>query len=97
MATRQADLICTECPLADCDIESLFCTFRWATNPNDEQLKVTLRAKKREYLEMMLRAKKRRKVKRAEYDARYYAANRERKLAAANERHRMLKQVASVD
>jgi hypothetical protein len=33
----QQDLICTQCPLADCDEESLFCCFRWATDPNDAQ------------------------------------------------------------
>lgn len=36
----QQDLICTRCPLADCDEESLFCCFRWATNPNQAQLNV---------------------------------------------------------
>lgn len=33
----QLDLICTQCPLASCDEESLFCVFRWMTNPNKEQ------------------------------------------------------------
>lgn len=38
----QQDLICTECPLLGkgCDEESLFCAFRWATNPNRAQLAV---------------------------------------------------------
>lgn len=38
---KQADFICTECPLTEgCDEESLFCAFRWATNPNKAQLAV---------------------------------------------------------
>lgn len=34
----QQDFICTVCPLNGCDEESLFCAFRWATNPNQAQL-----------------------------------------------------------
>lgn len=31
--------ICLECPIVpNCDQESLFCAFRWATNPNKAQL-----------------------------------------------------------
>lgn len=36
----QADFICRQCPLVDCDEESLWCAFRWATNPNAAQLAV---------------------------------------------------------
>jgi len=37
---HQSDFICTDCPLLFCDEESLWCAFRWATNPNQAQLKV---------------------------------------------------------
>lgn len=37
---EQTDLICTQCPLERCDEDSLFCAFRWATNPNRKQLAV---------------------------------------------------------
>lgn len=40
---RQQDLICLDCPLlkrGGCDEESLWCAFRWATNPNQAQLAV---------------------------------------------------------
>jgi hypothetical protein len=36
----QPDLICKECPLAECDEDSLWCAFRWATNPNPAQMSV---------------------------------------------------------
>ena len=37
---HQSDFICLGCPLGEgnCDEESLFCAFRWATNPNKAQL-----------------------------------------------------------
>lgn len=35
-----ADAICNQCPLSDCDEEHLFCGYRWATNPNQVQLQV---------------------------------------------------------
>lgn len=34
------EFICTNCPLLFCDEESLWCAFRWATNPNKAQLEV---------------------------------------------------------
>jgi hypothetical protein len=34
----QRDFICTDCPLAACDEDSIWCAFRWATNPNAAQL-----------------------------------------------------------
>lgn len=37
---NEPEFICTECPLAKCDEESLWCAFRWATNPNNAQLAV---------------------------------------------------------
>jgi hypothetical protein len=37
----QSDFICLECPI-ECDEESLFCAFRWATNPNAAQRAVAM-------------------------------------------------------
>jgi hypothetical protein len=36
----KAEFVCSECPLVTCDEDSLWCAFRWATNPNAAQLKV---------------------------------------------------------
>lgn len=40
MAEINQDFICTECPLDTCDEESLWCAWRWATQPNKAQLGV---------------------------------------------------------
>lgn len=37
---KPADFICLSCPLEDCSTESLYCAFRWATNPNKAQLAI---------------------------------------------------------
>lgn len=36
----ELDAICPQCPLMICDEESLWCCYRWATNPNAAQLAV---------------------------------------------------------
>ncbi len=40
MPDLQVDLICGECPLATCDEQSLWCIFRFLTNPNEAQRRV---------------------------------------------------------
>lgn len=40
MVENQHDLICVDCPLLVCNEESIWCAFRWATNPNAAQLAV---------------------------------------------------------
>lgn len=75
MKAKQADLICSQCPLADCDEKSLWCLYRLSTDPNSLQRKVLLPTIKRV-------------ISRQDYFAAYYAINRERKLKAANERNR---------
>jgi|SRR5690606_8491504 len=61
----QPDFVCIECPLAECDEESLFCAFRWATFPNQAQQKAMT----------MRQARHRRKIKakpRTEYFRKRY-------------------------
>lgn len=78
---RQVDLICGNCPLDACDEESLWCLFRFVTDPNEAQQRLVNKSIR----------KKRSKVKRREYYARQYQANREKKLAAANLRNQKLR------
>lgn len=73
---KQVDLICTQCPLADCSEESLWCLFRFMTNPNPAQ-KALL--------------KKKNAVKRGDYWSGYYQENRDKKLAQAKIRYAKLK------
>lgn len=40
MIEDQRDMVCGECPLGDCDEESLWCIFRFLTSPNDAQRRV---------------------------------------------------------
>lgn len=35
---KQLDLICTDCPLKECNEESLWCIYRFCTKPNPAQL-----------------------------------------------------------
>jgi hypothetical protein len=44
---RQVDFICGNCPLETCDEESLWCLFRFITDPNDAQKKFSKQAVKR--------------------------------------------------
>lgn len=75
---EQADLICTQCPLADCDEKSLWCLFRLATDdPNEAQKRVLMGITRR--------------MPRRKYFAEYYQANREKKNAMAKERYRARK------
>lgn len=76
---KQQDLICTGCPLIDCDEESLWCLYRLASDPNKAQRKVLMPTIKRV-------------LSRQDYFATYYAVNRDRKLKAANERNRQLRE-----
>ena len=73
---KQYDLICNSCPLTDCDEESLWCVFRFMTNPNDAQKAV---------LETI--AINESKLRRKQFDAGQYTKNREKKIAAALERY----------
>lgn len=68
---KQLDLICGECPLVGCDEESLWCIFRFVTDPNEAQQRFTNKTIRRV----------RSKVSRKEYYAQHYMANREKKLA----------------
>lgn len=72
--TKQLDIICTQCPLIDCDEESLWCLYRLGSDPNKAQRKALLPGL-------------RRLISRKDYFQRHYQINRERKLAAANERN----------
>lgn len=76
----ELDAICTQCPLMICDEESLWCCYRWATNPNAAQMALATDGVLRQ-LASLPRSRK-------GYYKRYYQANRDRKLAAANERNR---------
>lgn len=68
---RQIDLICSECPLVDCDEESLWCLFRFVTDPNAAQKVFAKR--NAVYSEAT--------AKRRAYDAKQYQKNREKRLA----------------
>jgi hypothetical protein len=76
-------MICGECPLKNCDEESLWCAFRWATEPNVEQQR---------FVNRQIRVRRSRvMVDRSEYMADYYRENRPHKLAAANARNARLR------
>lgn len=91
MANLDPDLICSQCPLADCSEESLWCAFRWATDPNKAQLKAlehnTTGILKRQFAIADLAKKTIAKEMRRQYLADYYQDNKDRKLAAANARN----------
>jgi hypothetical protein len=75
---KQLDLICSDCPLTNgCDEESLWCIFRFVTNPNEAQ---------QNFVNKTIR-RRRSKVKRKDYYAAQYEANREAKIAAAKARY----------
>lgn len=38
--SEQLEFICTQCPLANCDEESLWCLFRFLTDPNNAQRQI---------------------------------------------------------
>ena len=78
---KQLDLICQQCPLIDCDEDSLWCLYRLGSDPNKAQRKVLLPTI-------------RRVIARKDYFERYYAINRERKLAAANARNAVARKTA---
>ena len=80
----QLDFICTNCPLETCNEESLWCAMRWIKKPNAKQVQL----RQRYISEMTAKRRKRKHEKRKEYFRNYYAENREKKLAAANERNR---------
>lgn len=67
------DLICSECPLRECSEQSLWCIFRFVTDPNEAQQRFVNKTIRR----------RRSKVNRKEYFAERYKANRDRKLNAA--------------
>jgi hypothetical protein len=60
---KQLDFICLDCPLAECDTESLFCAYRFLTKPNDAQLavKYSLKADRRQYFKTRYQKLKREK------------------------------------
>ena len=74
----QADLICGNCPLDECNDESLWCLYRLGTDPNTAQRKALLPGL-------------RRVLSRKDYFARNYQINRDKKLAASNERNARLR------
>ena len=79
---NNADLICLECPLNSCDTDSLWCAYRFVTDPNEAQQRFTNK---------MIR-RKASKVSRKEYQAARYIANRETMLRRANERNAQMKE-----
>lgn len=81
------DLICCECPLDQCDDESLWCAFRWATNPNEAQRKMAgIKFDKR-------RAPVTKETEdRREYYSNYYFANRDRIRNRQNARNARLRE-----
>lgn len=74
----QLDLICADCPLADCSEESLWCARRFLSRPNKAQIALMTPA---------VRKLLRKRPERSEYFAAYYLAKRDKKLAAANARN----------
>jgi hypothetical protein len=70
--------ICTECPLSECNEDSLWCVLRALTQPNKAQAIARF--------ELLPKAPSR-KI----YLAEHYKANRDEKLKAANERNARLR------
>jgi hypothetical protein len=71
LAVEQRDLICLDCPLIDqggCDEQSLWCAYRWATNPNAAQLAVATFRLIPQRLTTAERSKKWRKTNREQYN-----------------------------
>lgn len=80
------DFICGQCPLEDCDEQSLWCALRFATKPNRAQ---------RTLINQLTRAQAQHRAEhRREYLSTYYQQNREKKLAAANARNRAKRRAA---
>lgn len=81
---QQIDMVCTNCPLGTCDEDSLWCAFRWATEPNAAQLMLkaeALKVQKPTWSE-----------RQAEYGPLYRAIHREKKRAYDRERYQARKQ-----
>jgi len=83
----QRDLICSDCPLPDgCDEDSLWCAFRWATDPNAAQQRVMLKTPmsktKRKKLSRAIKLQKKR-----EYNVTYGEAHKEQKRQYDRERY----------
>jgi len=80
----QRDLICINCPLPICNEESLWCAFRWATNPNAAQMAVaTFRVipKKLTGAERSRRWRQKNRERYNEVQREYRARSKERKKA----------------
>ena len=77
----QYELVCNECPIKPtCDRNSVWCALAWATEPNEAQRALVETVKFKE-------SKRRRQF----HDAKQYQKNRDKKLAAANERNARLR------
>lgn len=91
----QLDFICRECPLESCNENSLWCALRFATDPNAAQLKaievgVFINLNRQLAVATMAKRAIRKEVRR-QYLSDYYQDNRDRKLAAANERNKVVR------
>ena len=86
---KALDLICTECPLPDCDERSVYCVRRLLeSNPNGRQTMLMTGylkrlAKPQKTVEQQRTERMAEKIRQREY----YQEHRELKLEAANARH----------
>lgn len=46
--TKQLELICEQCPLSDCNSDSLWCIYSFLTTPNEAQ-KALMKTDRKEY------------------------------------------------
>jgi hypothetical protein len=77
---NQPDLICANCPLLDCDESSLYCIYRFITDPNKAQRKAAFKD--------VPEGKLLPQHDRREYFKARYRANREKLLAAMKLRYK---------
>lgn len=95
---EQRDFICTQCPIqGGCDEQSLYCAFRWATDPNAAQRRVMLKGRlvtktKRRKLSAAIMQERKNEYNRESYGPEYREQHRDKKRAYDRERYQQRKQ-----